>query len=159
MTDEILTQYNASVFLEVKRNDAIINRRIVADDIARFVRSDRDKNLHFYITTLSLEDENSFNFYDDALCKFVIEGRGGRENVSELEMLELRIMSKTPDSIINKISNAINSKLRKDIGYGSLTIKGNYKVFYNKADLGTKKFVYDIYNPLLPIIEIENNED
>ena len=63
------------------------------------------------------------------------------------------------DSIINKISNAINSKLRKDIGYGSLTIKGNYKVFYNKADLGKKKFVYDIYNPLLPIIEIENNED
>ena len=159
LTDEILTQYNASVFLEVKRNDAIINRRIVADDIARFVRSDRDKNLHFYITTLSLEDENSFNFYDDALCKFVIEGRGGRENVSELEMLELRIMSKTPDSIINKISNAINSKLRKDIGYGSLTIKGNYKVFYNKTDLGKKKFVYDIYNPLLPIIEIENNED
>ena len=47
LTDEILTQYNASVFLEVKRNDAIINRRIVADDIARFVRSDRDKNLHF----------------------------------------------------------------------------------------------------------------
>ena len=41
LTDEILTQYNASVFLEVKRNDAIINRRIVADDIARFVRSDR----------------------------------------------------------------------------------------------------------------------
>ena len=81
-----------------------------------------------------MEDENSFNFNDDALCKFVIEGRGGRENVSELEMLELRIMSKTPDSIINKISNAINSKLRKDIGYGSLTIKGNYKVVYNKAD-------------------------
>lgn len=89
----------------------------------------------------------------------MIEGRGGRENVSELEMLELRIVSKTPDSIINKISNAINSKLRKDIGYGSLTIRGNYKVFYNKADLGKKKFVYDIYNPLLPMIEIENNED
>ncbi len=43
--------------------------------------------------------------------------------------------------------------------YGSLTIRGNYKVFYNKADLGKKKFVYDIYNPLLPMIEIENNED
>ncbi|WP_285815484.1 hypothetical protein [Phocaeicola sartorii] len=159
LTDEILTQYSASIFLEVRKNDAIINKRIIADDMSLFVQSNRDKNLHFYITTLSLEDENSFSFYDDALCKFVIEGRGGRENVSELEILELRIVSKTPDSIVNKISNAINSKLRKDIRYGSLTIRGNYKVFYNKADLGKKRFVYDIDNPLLPMIEIQNNVD
>lgn len=145
--------------MEVKRNDVIINRCIVVDDIVCFVWSDWDKNLYFYIIIFLLEDENSFNFYDDVFCKFVIEGRGGRENVLELEMLELRIMLKIFDSIINKIFNVINLKLWKDIGYGSLIIKGNYKVFYNKVDLGKKKFVYDIYNFLLLIIEIENNED
>ena len=32
-----------------------------------------------------MEHENRFNFYDDAQCKFVIEGKGGRENATELE--------------------------------------------------------------------------
>ena len=109
------------------------------------------------ITTLSLEHENRFNFYDDAQCKFVIEGKGGRENATELEMLQLRVISKTPDCLINKISNEINLKLKKDSGYDSVILRGNHKVFYSKAYLGKKKFVYEIDNSLLPIIEIGNN--
>ena len=73
-----MTKYGASVFLEDKTNDGFINKLVVTDDIVRLVKSNRDKNLNFFITTLSLEYENRFNFYDDAQCKFVIEGRGGR---------------------------------------------------------------------------------
>lgn len=113
--------------------------------------------LYRMLTTLSLEHENRFNFYDDAQCKFVIEGKGGRENATELEMLQLRVISKTPDCLINKISNEINLKLKKDSGYDSVILRGNHKVFYSKAYLGKKKFVYEIDNSLLPIIEIGNN--
>lgn len=159
LIDEILTKYGASVFLEDKTNDGFINKLVVTDDIVRLVKSNRDKNLNFFITTLSLEYENRFNFYDDAQCKFVIEGRGGRENATELEMLQLRVISKTPDCLINKISNEINLKLKKDSGYDSEILRGSYKVFYSKAYLGKKKFVYEIDNSLLPMIEIGNNVD
>lgn len=115
--------------------------------------------MNFFITTLSLEYENRFNFYDDAQCKFVIEGRGGRENATELEMLQLRVISKTPDCLINKISNEINLKFKKDSGYDSEILRGSYKVFYSKAYFGKKKFVYEIDNSLLPMIEIGNNVD
>ena len=159
LIDEILTKYGASVFLEDKTNDGFINKLVVTDDIVRLVKSNRDKNLNFFITTLSLEYENRFNFYDDAQCKFVIEGRGGRENATELEMLQLRVISKTPDCLINKISNEINLKLKKDSGYDSEILRGSYKVFYSKAYFGKKKFVYEIDNSLLPMIEIGNNVD
>ena len=66
LIDEILTKYGASVFLEDKTNDGFINKLVVTDDIVRLVKSNRDKNLNFFITTLSLEYENRFNFYDDA---------------------------------------------------------------------------------------------
>ena len=42
-------------------------------------------------------------------------------------------------------------------GYDSVILRGNHKVFYSKAYLGKKKFVYEIDNSLLPIIEIGNN--
>ena len=61
-----MTKYGASVFLEDKTNDGFINKLVVTDDIVRLVKSNRDKNLNFFITTLSLEYENRFNFYDDA---------------------------------------------------------------------------------------------
>lgn len=157
LIDEILTKYGASVFVEDKTNDGFINKLVITDNTTRLVKSNRDKNLNFFITTLSLEHENRFNFYDDAQCKFVIEGKGGRENATELEMLQLRVISKTPDCLINKISNEINLTLKKDSGYDSVILRGNHKVFYSKAYLGKKKFVYEIDNSLLPIIEIGNN--
>ena len=89
LIDEILTKYGASVFVEDKTNDGFINKLVITDNTTRLVKSNRDKNLNFFITTLSLEHENRFNFYDDAQCKFVIEGKGGRENATELEMLQL----------------------------------------------------------------------
>lgn len=159
LIDGILTKYGAFVFLEDKTNDAIVKKLVTPDDVGRLVKSNRDKNLHFFITTLSLEHENRFNFYGDEQCRFVIEGRGGRENETELEMLQLRVVSKTPDNLINKISNAINLKLKKEPGYDSKMLEGNYKVFYNKVYLGKKKFVYEIDNPLLPMIEIGNTEN
>ena len=74
LIDEILTKYGASVFVEDKTNDGFINKLVITDNTTRLVKSNRDKNLNFFITTLSLEHENRFNFYDDAQCKFVIEG-------------------------------------------------------------------------------------
>ena len=53
LIDEILTKYGASVFLEDKTNDGFINKLVVTDDIVRLVKSNRDKNLNFFITTLS----------------------------------------------------------------------------------------------------------
>ena len=67
LIDEILTKYGASVFVEDKTNDGFINKLVITDNTTRLVKSNRDKNLNFFITTLSLEHENRFNFYDDAL--------------------------------------------------------------------------------------------
>ena len=66
LIDEILTKYGASVFVEDKTNDGFINKLVITDNTTRLVKSNRDKNLNFFITTLSLEHENRFNFYDDA---------------------------------------------------------------------------------------------
>ena len=62
LIDEILTKYGASVFVEDKTNDGFINKLVITDNTTRLVKSNRDKNLNFFITTLSLEHENRFNF-------------------------------------------------------------------------------------------------
>ena len=58
LIDEILTKYGASVFVEDKTNDGFINKLVITDNTTRLVKSNRDKNLNFFITTLSLEHEN-----------------------------------------------------------------------------------------------------
>lgn len=55
LIDEILTKYGASVFVEDKTNDGFINKLVITDNTTRLVKSNRDKNLNFFITTLSLE--------------------------------------------------------------------------------------------------------
>lgn len=99
-----MTKYGASVFVEDKTNDGFINKLVITDNTTRLVKSNRDKNLNFFITTLSLEHENRFNFYDDAQCKFVIEGKGGREKCNRIRNVTIKGYFKTPDCLINKIS-------------------------------------------------------
>ena len=52
LIDEILTKYGASVFVEDKTNDGFINKLVITDNTTRLVKSNRDKNLNFFITTL-----------------------------------------------------------------------------------------------------------
>ena len=51
LIDEILTKYGASVFVEDKTNDGFINKLVITDNTTRLVKSNRDKNLNFFITT------------------------------------------------------------------------------------------------------------
>ena len=67
LIDEILTKYGASVFVEDKTNDGFINKLVITDNTTRLVKSNRDKNLNFFITTLSLEHENRFNLHNASL--------------------------------------------------------------------------------------------
>ena len=50
LIDEILTKYGASVFVEDKTNDGFINKLVITDNTTRLVKSNRDKNLNFFIT-------------------------------------------------------------------------------------------------------------
>ena len=49
LIDEILTKYGASVFVEDKTNDGFINKLVITDNTTRLVKSNRDKNLNFFI--------------------------------------------------------------------------------------------------------------
>lgn len=57
--------------------------------------------------------KDPISFYDDELFHFCIEGKGGREDQDNLEIIKLRIISKTPDKQIAKFYNALQRFFKK----------------------------------------------
>lgn len=80
--------------------------------------------------------KDSISFYDDALFDYCIEGKGGREDQDNLEIINLRIISKNPDKQIAKFYNSLQNTLKKTEGVNSGLLIENYfdsKVFYFKT--------------------------
>ncbi|MCR4031334.1 MULTISPECIES: hypothetical protein [Flavobacterium] len=77
--------------------------------------------------------KDRISFYDDALFDYCIEGKGGREDQDNLEIIKLRIISKNPDKQIAKFYNSLQNILKKTEGVNNGLMIGNYfdsKVFY-----------------------------
>ena len=96
----------------------------------------------FFFSTKELNAGVSINFYSDELFPHSIEVNGGRENDTEIEQLDLRIISKLPDDSIRLFFNALNNKLKKDANFGKgVHIKDyfNNTIFYKK---GLQKIIW-----------------
>lgn len=77
------------------------------------------------------------SFYDDAIFDYCIEGKGGREDDANIEIIKLRIISKNPDSQIKKFYNALQTLFKKMENIDQGLMIGNYfnaKIFYYKTD-------------------------
>lgn len=79
------------------------------------------------------------SFYDDDVCVFCLECAGGRYTETEIEIIELRIVSKTPDKKIKSFSSALHNFLKKDNNFGTgvlpLTNSRNKNTLYHKGDV------------------------
>lgn len=99
------------------------------------------KEGHLTLGKSTKKDEISF--YDDAIFDYCIEGKGGREDDGNIEIIKLRIISKNPDDQIKKFYNSLQSTLKKMENVNQGLMNGNYfdnKVFYYKTD---KKMLSD----------------
>ena len=90
--------------------------------------------------------KDGITFYDDELFDYCIEGKGGRENDENIEIITLRIISKNPDKQIQKFYNSLQTLFKKssEINKG-LQIEHYFddKIYYFKTD---KNMLADIEN-------------
>lgn len=106
----------------------------------------RERNMNFYISTKPVERDK--NFYDDSLFPFTIEGKGGRETSSAVELITLRLIAKKPDKgirhIFNLLKKTLNADLdvRKGASEQSVIHKNIYVLPLSKSKID---FVYDIF--------------
>lgn len=99
----------------------------------------------FFLCAKEPDDTAVDSFYDDEWCEGTIEAKGGRENETEIEQLNLRIISKLPNDNIRLFVNALNAKLKKDPQFGKgLMIKDDYDqhIFYKK---GLQKIIWESF--------------
>ena len=164
-TEDILKKNDAAMFIECKYPNGT-RIKVLADNnnINLLAKDYQEKNLYFFITTLNVGvNETSQSFYSKNVCDYIIEGTGGRENELELEMIELRCISKSPAKTIVSVFKDIKNKLNKDveIGKGIQASTSLYKdYFYKKSYVGKKKLRIDFYNEKLPLIfPIKNQID
>lgn len=70
----------------------------------------------FFISSEIFDESRFENFYDDEFFAHAIEGLGGRYNKDELEMLSLRIISKTPDKKVKSFIDGLVKSLKINRG-------------------------------------------
>lgn len=119
----------------------------------------------FFFTSLDIKINNGqlkpgknqtkkqITFYDDILCNYCIEGKGGREDDTNIEVINLRIISKKPDSQIQKFYNALQTLLKKSIQINrGLQIGQHFddKIYYFSTD---KNMLPDFENKELKYLE------
>jgi hypothetical protein len=107
---------------------------------------------NFENRTLGLDDnynriffvENSANvnnvkhFYEDDICKAVLECSGGRYNNTEVEKVEMRLVSKTPNKLIKAFSADMAKFIKNSNAFGvgilPLTNTINKSTYYYKQE-------------------------
>lgn len=101
----------------------------------------------FFISSETFDESRFENFYDDEFCVHAIEGLGGRYTKEELEMLSLRIISKTPDKKVKLFIEKLVKSLKKNGEYGLGVGPGESplynRIFYKKLDVQGRALWFD----------------
>ncbi|MGJ1433972.1 hypothetical protein ACR79M_20525 [Sphingobacterium spiritivorum] len=133
-----------------KRETIRLNESI--EDISSLLNKDYHA---FYITSEVYDEDRNSSFFDDDFFHYVIEGLGGRSTDSEIENINLRIVSKTPDKKITSLMNAIDRLLKKSEVYGrgiNPSSGSLYKnAFYKKEIVFNKTCWFDFQRKFHPI--------
>lgn len=107
-----------------------------------------DADYHSFFLSSETFDEGKFeDFYDDEFYMHAIEGLGGRSTKDELEMLSLRIISKTPDKKVKSFIGRLVKSLKKNGEYGQGVGPGESplysRMFYQKSDVYGRTLWFD----------------
>lgn len=91
---------------------------------------------HFFILTCDKAINLFQNIYDQTkLLLYLVEGRGGRESLDEIECIYLTILEKKSDKSVNSLYSKIVTNLKK---------KPNFKQGFNGNSLMAKRALYDV---------------
>jgi hypothetical protein len=121
----------------------------------------------FFFTSLSLVIQNGklvfdnnkiqqtdkVSFYNDELFNYCIEGKGGREDIENIESIRLRIISKSPDKQIERFYKSLQTMFKKSIDINKgLNIGQHFdsKIYYYKTK---KNMLNDFTNKKLNYFE------
>lgn len=148
----LLQQYNLHLYLEkLKGTKATLLKIEQEDDLLKNI------DTHYqalYITSLPFDKTKQDSIYDDDFCIHAIEVLGGRSTTTELEHLSQRIISKTPDKVLQTFMNKLGKQLQNDEAYGMgvepATSAFHKKVFYHKEAIRGKILWQDFNRKLMP---------
>jgi len=138
---ELLDKYGIHCYVEYRDKQKKASYKKV-DLSSSFFPVFSEKYDCFFLCAKEPSDTAVSSFYDDEWCEDTIEGRGGRESETEIEQLDLRIISKLPNNNIRLFVNALNAKLKKDPQFGKGVMKKDYydqHIFYKK---GLQKIIW-----------------
>jgi hypothetical protein len=154
--EEILVKNEAFFYVKRKSNSSFDNVLVTKNNLKSIVTDYQTQYSNFFISSEYLDiNQQKFSFYDNNLINYLMEGVGGRESQKQVEIIKLRILSKTPEKQIKSTFSLIKNKLNKDflIGKGLYTPTTFYKdYFYLKSCIGHKEISFDFFNNKLPIL-------
>ncbi|MHC5311012.1 hypothetical protein ACYSNM_13295 [Myroides sp. LJL116] len=146
---DILLKNDANLYVEKRENKTqlqYININLL-EEILPF-EANREQYTNLYITTTEFNVDKD-SFYKTPINLFSCDITGGREKNDEIEIINIRILSKTPDKSIKKVFNSIKYRLNHDenIGKGVKIDNSTYKMmYYLKTNVENKTYSFDFYN-------------
>jgi hypothetical protein len=152
-TSDLLTEMEMHFYLEKRTGDQWKIIKIGTE--AELFENIDDHYRSFFISSEIFDESRFENFYDDEFFAHAIEGLGGRYNKDELEMLSLRILSKTPDKKVKSFIDRLVRSLKKNSGYGLGVGPGESplyrKMFYNRSDVRGRTLWFDFARKVSPV--------
>ncbi|MFC7348332.1 hypothetical protein ACFQO9_16555 [Chryseobacterium zhengzhouense] len=151
---DLLNQYNIHCYVEYRDKKKKASYKKV-DLSQSFSHIFSEKYDCFFLCAKEPEDTSVTSFYDDEWCDDTIVAEGGRETETEIEQLDLRIISKLHNDNIRLFVNALNAKMKKDPQFGKGIEPENYlnkNIFYKK---GLQKIIWASFERKLFLDPIE----
>ena len=123
---DLIEKYQIHLYLE-KRNAELQASYVKVDVFAEDLDTDYS---HFFFSAQEVPLNDDTSFYDDDVFDYCIEGSGGRQTHTDLELLALRLISKNPTPIIKSFFNAVHNRLKKEDDFGAGIYSGSGVAFY-----------------------------
>lgn len=123
---DLMEKYQVHLYLE-KRDAAFQAGYVKLDVFADQLDMDYSQ-FFFSAQEVTLNDDT--NFYADDVFDYCIEGKGGRQTDTDVELLALRLISKNPMPTIKSFFNAVHNRLKKDKDFDAGIYSGSGVAFY-----------------------------
>lgn len=145
-------QNKYGVFLYIEKRDSEKTRIVEPIKDVKNIEINEEYS-GFYFSAHPVPPKASF--FDAGIFHYCLEGNGGRTVKNDMEMITLRVISKTPDATIKKFFNSILGKLKKDALFskGVYSASGQaYKTtFYLKSVANKYSTWFDFERKTAPI--------
>lgn len=123
---DLMEKYQVHLYLE-KRDTAL---RASYTKLNVFTDQLDTNHSQFFISAQEVLLNDHTSFYADGVFDYCIEGKGGRQTNTDLELLALRLISKNPTPAIKSFFNAVHNRLKKDKDFGAGIYAASGVAFY-----------------------------